>query len=75
MKLTTEMMLVAVAIQLDEDDCNKFIHSRNQNKFYRKLSLCKKIERQRVSASEKEKGIDHRIIFLICVNVICDLCN
>jgi hypothetical protein len=47
MKLTTEMMLVAVAIQLDEDDCNKFIHSRNQKKFYRKLSKLQRRRRNR----------------------------
>ena len=38
MQLTTEMVLLAVAIHMDEIDCNKFIHSRFQKTFFRKLS-------------------------------------
>ena len=37
MRFTTEAMILAIAIQLDEIDHMRFIHSRNQKKFYRKL--------------------------------------
>lgn len=47
MQLTTETMLLAVAIHIDEIDCNTFIHSRFQKKFYRRLSKFQRRRRQR----------------------------
>ena len=45
MQLTTEMMLFAVAIHMDEIDCNKFIHSSFQKTFYTKLSKLQQHQR------------------------------
>ncbi len=46
MQLTTETKLLAVAIHIDEIDCNTFIHSRFQKKFYRRLSKFQRHRRQ-----------------------------
>jgi hypothetical protein len=46
MQFTTEMMLFAVAIQMDEIDCSNFIHSCYQKKCYRKLFKLQRCRRQ-----------------------------
>ena len=38
MRFTTDVLLLVIAIQMDDLDINKFIHSRYQKKFYRALS-------------------------------------
>ncbi len=47
MRYTTEAMLLAIAMQINDLDHNQFIHSRYQKKFYRALSKLQRRRRHR----------------------------